>query len=76
MCITLSDSPFIVKPTDEEKEKMYIEVNAFSLVSHFYWGLWAMIQSMVSDIDFNYMEYAVLRFNEYYKRRDQVFSTF
>ncbi|CEG64849.1 hypothetical protein RMATCC62417_01757 [Rhizopus microsporus] len=65
-----------VKPTDEEKEKMYIEVNAFSLVSHFYWGLWAMIQAMVSDIDFNYMEYAVLRFNEYYKRRDQVFSTF
>lgn len=53
---------------------MYKEVNGFSLASHFYWGLWAMIQAMISDIDFNYMEYAVLRFNEYHKRKDQVLS--
>ncbi|KAG1456848.1 hypothetical protein G6F55_006268 [Rhizopus delemar] len=63
-----------VKPSEEEKEEMYKEVNGFSLASHFYWGLWAMIQAMISDIDFNYMEYAVLRFNEYYKRKDQVLS--
>lgn len=63
-----------VPPTEEEKEKLYKEVSAFSLASHYYWGLWAMIQAMVSDIDFNYMEYAVLRLNEYHKLKDQVLS--
>ncbi|GAA5810138.1 hypothetical protein MFLAVUS_003557 [Mucor flavus] len=64
-----------VKPTSAEKEKLFEEVNAFSLASHFYWGLWAMVQAMVSDIDFNYMDYAVLRFNEYDRRKNEVFST-
>ncbi|KAI9486588.1 MAG: kinase-like domain-containing protein [Benjaminiella poitrasii] len=63
-----------VKPSEEDKEQLYKEVNGFSLASHFYWGLWAMIQAMVSDINFNYMEYAVLRFNEYDKRKEQVLS--
>lgn len=66
---------YIVKPTSAEKEKLFEEVNAFSLASHFYWGLWAMVQAMVSDIDFNYMDYAVLRFNEYDRRKNEVFST-
>lgn len=61
-----------VKPTEEEKADLYKEVEGFSLVSHFYWGLWALIQAMVSDIDFNYMDYAVLRFEEYKKRKGQV----
>ncbi|KAI8987582.1 kinase-like domain-containing protein [Mycotypha africana] len=61
-----------VEPTKEEKLKLYKEVNGFALASHYYWGLWAMIQAMVSDIDFNYMEYAVLRFEEYEKRKNEV----
>ncbi|GAN06328.1 choline/ethanolamine kinase [Mucor ambiguus] len=61
-----------VKPTEAEKEQLFKEVDGFSLASHYYWGLWAMIQAMVSDIDFNYMEYAVLRFNEYEKRKSEV----
>ncbi|CAO3622672.1 unnamed protein product [Mucor hiemalis] len=63
-----------VKPTDAEKQRLFKEVDGFSLASHYYWGLWAMIQAMVSDIDFNYMEYAVLRFNEYDKRKKEVLS--
>jgi ethanolamine kinase len=50
-------------------------VNGFSLASHYYWGLWALIQAMVSDIDFDYMEYAVLRFNEYDKRKQEVLTS-
>ncbi|KAI8099047.1 kinase-like domain-containing protein [Halteromyces radiatus] len=63
-----------VTPTKEQINKLYNEVNGFSLASHFYWGLWAMIQAMVSDIDFDYMEYAVLRFDEYEKRKEQVLN--
>ncbi|KAI7907091.1 kinase-like domain-containing protein [Cokeromyces recurvatus] len=70
----LTEFNYGVKPSIEEKERLYKEVNGYSLASHFYWGLWAMIQAMVSDIDFNYMEYAVLRFNEYDRRKDEVLT--
>jgi ethanolamine kinase len=63
----------LVAPTEAEKEKLFQEVDAFSLASHYYWGLWAMVQAMISDIDFNYMEYAVLRFNEYDRRKNEIF---
>ncbi|KAI8887362.1 kinase-like protein [Backusella circina FSU 941] len=62
-----------VKATLEQKQHLFKEVNGFSLASHFYWGLWAMVQAMVSNIDFDYMSYAVLRFNEYEKRKKEVF---
>ncbi|KAI8078200.1 kinase-like domain-containing protein [Gilbertella persicaria] len=64
-----------VRPSEQDKEQLFKEVNGFSLASHFYWGLWAMIQAKISDIDFNYMDYAVLRFNEYHKRKQQVLTS-
>ncbi|KAG2181450.1 hypothetical protein INT44_008263 [Umbelopsis vinacea] len=60
------------QPSEEEKEKLFQEVEHYSLASHLYWGLWALCQAMVSDIDFSYMDYAVLRFSEYKKRKAQV----
>lgn len=76
LCIQKDDSflLFIVKPSEDEKLKLYDEVEGFSLASHFYWGLWALIQAMVSDIDFNYMDYSVLRFDEYKKRKNEIFK--
>lgn len=62
-----------VEPTQAEKDHLYKEVEGFSLASHFYWGLWALIQAKVSDIDFDYMSYAVLRFDEYERRKQIVF---
>ncbi|KAL1934273.1 hypothetical protein VTP01DRAFT_6455 [Rhizomucor pusillus] len=64
-----------VKPSQEELEHLYKEVEGFSLASHFYWGIWALIQAKVSDIDFDYMNYAVLRFDEYERRKSIVFSS-
>lgn len=66
---------YAVKPSEDEKTKLYKEVEGFSLISHFYWGLWALVQAMVSDIDFNYMDYSILRFEEYKKRKAQVLSS-
>jgi ethanolamine kinase len=62
----------IGKPSEEQLETLYQEVEHYSLASHLYWGLWALCQAMVSDIDFSYMDYAVLRFGEYKKRKQQV----
>lgn len=61
-------------PSLEELEALYQEVDHYSLASHLYWGLWALCQAMVSDIDFSYMDYAVMRFAEYEKRKSEVFG--
>ncbi|XP_057692229.1 choline kinase alpha isoform X2 [Corythoichthys intestinalis] len=37
------------------KEELYIEVNRFSLASHFFWGLWSIIQARLSTIKFGYL---------------------
>ncbi|KAJ1917460.1 hypothetical protein H4219_003203 [Mycoemilia scoparia] len=57
-------------PKEKELESLYIEVSKFSLASHFYWGLWALVQASISDIDFDYMTYARMRFDEYYKNKE------
>jgi hypothetical protein len=34
------------------------ETAALSLVSHLFWTVWAVIQSRLSDIEFDYFSYA------------------
>lgn len=36
--------------------KLYIQVNQFVLMAHFFWGCWALIQSQYSLIDFDFLE--------------------
>ncbi|XP_061570871.1 ethanolamine kinase 1 [Cololabis saira] len=57
--------------TDEEVETLYVQVNQFALASHFFWGLWALIQAKVSTISFDFLGYAVLRFNQYFKMKPE-----
>lgn len=64
-----SRTPHTIAPTDAEITSLYAEVARFSLVSHFYWVIWALVQAAVSDIDFDYMAYAVLRLSEYHRRK-------
>ncbi|KAM4734119.1 choline kinase alpha isoform 2-T2 [Anableps anableps] len=51
------------------KEEMYVEVNRFSLASHFFWGLWSIIQARLSTIEFGYLEYAQARFDAYFQQK-------
>ncbi|XP_076588665.1 choline kinase alpha isoform X2 [Chaetodon auriga] len=51
------------------KEEMYVEVNRFSLASHFFWGLWSIIQARLSTIKFGYLEYALARFDAYFQQK-------
>uniref|UniRef100_A0A8C3VY93 Ethanolamine kinase n=1 Tax=Catagonus wagneri TaxID=51154 RepID=A0A8C3VY93_9CETA len=56
--------------SNEEKaaleEDMLLEVNRFALASHFFWGLWSIVQAKISSIEFGYMEYAQARFEAYF----------
>ena len=49
--------------------KAVVEANAFALVAHQYWGVWALIQARYSPIDFDYLSYSSLRWKEYHKRK-------
>lgn len=51
------------------KEELHIEVNRFSLASHFFWGLWSIIQARLSTIKFGYLEYAQARFDAYFQQK-------
>uniref|UniRef100_A0AAQ4Q8E8 ethanolamine kinase n=1 Tax=Gasterosteus aculeatus aculeatus TaxID=481459 RepID=A0AAQ4Q8E8_GASAC len=52
-----------------ELETLYVQVNKFALASHFFWGFWALIQAKYSTIDFDFLGYAVLRFNRYFETK-------
>lgn len=51
--------------TTEGLAAMRREAAAFSLASHLFWGLWAVVQAKHSTVDFDYLSYAELRLAEY-----------
>ena len=60
---------------ENEINLLYIQVNKFVLLSHFFWGCWGLIQSEHSTIDFDFLEYAAIRFNEYFKWKEECLRT-
>ncbi|CAI5493494.1 unnamed protein product [Closterium sp. Naga37s-1] len=59
------------KASQEELDRLYLEVNAFTLASHFFWCLWSLIQAKYSAIDFDYMDYFFVRYGIYLKRKEE-----
>ncbi|KAG6412145.1 hypothetical protein SASPL_124814 [Salvia splendens] len=65
------------RPHEVSKEAisaLYAETNLYMLASHLYWALWALIQAKMSPIDFDYLSYFFLRYNEYKKQKEKCFS--
>ena len=46
-------------------KELHAEALAMSLVSLVDWTIWAMVQEDISDIDGNYLEYAIMRWENY-----------
>ncbi|CAH1786966.1 unnamed protein product, partial [Owenia fusiformis] len=61
-------------PTERDIEILYVEVNKYSLASHFFWGVWALIQARFSDIDFDFLGYAMQRLNEFHSQKEERFA--
>ncbi len=57
---------------EAEAHKLNEEVDLWRGIPGFYWGIWAIIQSVISQIDFDYADYAVVRLGEYYSWRAEV----
>lgn len=51
--------------SDDEIEKVIVEADKLSLVSHFFWALWSVIQENKSTINFGYLDYALFRLECY-----------
>ncbi|XP_057967204.1 probable ethanolamine kinase [Malania oleifera] len=60
--------------SDEDLEALYIETNTFMLASHLYWALWALIQAKMSPINFDYLGYFFLRYDEHKKQKEKCYS--
>ncbi|KAG5250693.1 choline kinase [Salix suchowensis] len=57
------------QPGEDEVELLLQEVEKYTLASHLFWGLWGIISGHVNKIDFDYMEYARQRFQQYWMKR-------
>lgn len=60
--------------SESELEVIYVETNCYALASHLYWAFWAIVQAKYSPINFDYLEYFFLRYNEYRKQKDRFIS--
>jgi ethanolamine kinase len=54
---------------DNMLDVLYHEVDRYRGMPGFYWGIWALIQATISQIDFDYASYAEVRLGEYYAWR-------
>ncbi|XP_065837291.1 ethanolamine kinase 1-like isoform X2 [Oscarella lobularis] len=60
--------------SESSLDGLYVEVNKFALASHFFWGVWALIQTKYSEIDFDFLGYSIIRFTEYFRRKNEFLS--
>ncbi|XP_062837342.1 choline/ethanolamine kinase isoform X1 [Anolis carolinensis] len=60
-----------LSPEDQERteEEMLLEISRFAMASHFFWGLWSILQAKISTIEFGYLEYAQCRFEAYFQQK-------
>lgn len=54
-----------------EMSRLGAEVDIFRGIPGFYWGIWALIQAVISQIDFDYASYAEIRLGEYWGWREE-----
>lgn len=50
-------------------------VNQYTLSSHMFWGLWAVMQARHSPIDFDFLDYARLRLSGYATHKAEFFGS-
>ena len=56
---------------DAELDNLCATVDRFRGVPGLYWGIWALIQTTISQIDFDYASYAEVRLGEYWAWREE-----
>lgn len=70
---SISDNDTVTVEIDFEKDidQLYNQVEDFRGLPGLYWGIWALIQNRISQIDFDYASYAQHRFREYWAFKEE-----
>ncbi|XP_050385531.1 probable choline kinase 2 isoform X1 [Argentina anserina] len=63
------------QPSDNELEQLVQDVEKYTLPDHLFWGLWGIISEHVNEIDFDYLEYAKQRFQQYWRTKASVLGS-
>lgn len=58
----------------DQLENLKKEVKPFVCYSLLIWSLWGIIQSCISGVDFDYVQYSIDRVNLYYKYKLETFG--
>ncbi|KAL9131086.1 MAG: hypothetical protein Q9217_000909 [Psora testacea] len=58
-----------IDPSVDYVARIFHEVDLFRGIPGLYWGVWALIQATISQIDFDYAFYAKVRLGEYFDWR-------
>ncbi|KAK4781334.1 hypothetical protein SAY87_017440 [Trapa incisa] len=53
----------------DQVEELLSDAEKYTLANHLFWGLWGMISNYVNNIEFDYMEYAKQRFQQYWLKK-------
>ena len=59
------------KPAGGTLDTLAVEVDRYRGMPGLYWGIWALIQKTISQIDFDYASYAEVRLGEYFAWREE-----
>ncbi|GES91460.1 probable choline kinase 2 isoform X2 [Rhizophagus clarus] len=54
--------------------KLKLDVYAFTLASHVMWGLWGLVQSGQSQINFDYLSYGMERLHRFRELKNEVYE--
>ncbi|KAL3504591.1 hypothetical protein ACH5RR_034432 [Cinchona calisaya] len=60
------------EPTDVEVKQLAEDAEKYTLANHLFWGLWGIISEYVNTIDFDYLEYARQRFQQYWLKKPKI----
>lgn len=63
--------PRDAKLKEDMLQTMLKQVDDFRGIPGLYWGIWALIQATISQIDFDYASYAEVRLGEYFAWREE-----
>eukprot|EP01117_Protostelium_nocturnum_P002803 TRINITY_DN13726_c0_g1_i1.p1 TRINITY_DN13726_c0_g1~~TRINITY_DN13726_c0_g1_i1.p1 ORF type:complete len:339 (-),score=89.58 TRINITY_DN13726_c0_g1_i1:35-1051(-) len=58
--------------TDDEVQELFSEITRFVMASHFWWATWALVQESLSEIEFDYLGYALKRMSLYNRTKEQL----
>ncbi|KAF2771644.1 kinase-like protein [Teratosphaeria nubilosa] len=73
-CHSINDFDNVILEIDPHNDVAQLnqQVDLFRGVPGLYWGIWALIQAMISQIDFDYASYAEVRLGEYWSWKAEV----